>query len=334
MKRRGGWQTGIAAVTAAALLTASVTMRTEAQSEFSGGQGFPYNAFDRLPAIDIDVKGGVIHLAFAPGRIELPNATIVEWVTRSAKAITTYYGRFPVKSARILIVPSNGARVQGGTTWGYRGGAIRIVLGSNANEDDLRRDWVMVHEMVHLALPDIEERYAWLSEGLAVYIEPIARVQSGDLPAAGVWAAMIRDMPKGLPGLGDRGLDNTSAWGRKYWGGAIYCLLADVEIRKRTGNRMGLQDAMRGVVATGGSHEVDWPMTRVLSVADTTIGLSVLEELHAQMGSKFVYIDLDALWRELGLKSVGDTVEYDDTAPLSTLRSSVMENASKDHSDR
>ena len=39
-----------------------------------------------------------------------------------------------------------------------------------ASENDLRRDWVMVHEMVHLALPDMPERYAWLSEGLAVYI--------------------------------------------------------------------------------------------------------------------------------------------------------------------
>lgn len=175
MTPRSRWRIGIAVFAPAALLIGGPTPRTAAQSEFFGGQGFPYNAFDRLPATDIDVKGGVIHLAFAPGRIELPKATIVEWITRSVKAITTYYDRFPVKSARILIVPSSGTRVQGGTTWGYRGGAIRIVLGSDADEDDLRRDWVMVHEMVHLALPDLEERYSWLSEGLAVYIEPIAR---------------------------------------------------------------------------------------------------------------------------------------------------------------
>ena len=104
------------------------------------------------------------------------------------------------------------------------------------------------------ALPDMPDRYAWLSEGLAVYIEPVARVQAGDLTAPEIWQAMMRDMPKGLPQAGDQGLDNTGTWGRKYWGGAMFCLLADIEIRKRTNNRLGLQDAMRGVVAAGGPH--------------------------------------------------------------------------------
>ena len=122
----------------------------------------------------------------------------------------------------------------------------------------------MVHEMVHTALPDLDERYAWLSEGLAVYVEPIARVQAGDLTAAEIWQAMMRDMPKGLPQAGDQGLDNTDTWGRKYWGGAMFCLLADIEIRKRTNNRLGLQDAMRGVLAAGGNHEKDWSIDRVL----------------------------------------------------------------------
>ncbi|MFX9973388.1 hypothetical protein ABTP41_19485, partial [Acinetobacter baumannii] len=77
-------------------------------------------------------------------------------------------------------------------------------------------------------LPDMAERYAWLSEGLAVYVEPIARVQAGDLTVSAIWQAMMRDMPQGLPEPGDRGLDNTDTWGRRYWGGALFCLLADI----------------------------------------------------------------------------------------------------------
>ena len=122
---------------------------------------------------------------------------ILDWVRASARAVSTYYGRFPVKSLKLLLVPVDGRRVRGGTTWGYRGAAIRVLLGRDSSEEDLRRDWIMVHEMVHLALPDMEQRYDWLSEGLAVYIEPIARVQAGDLAAQDVWQAMMRDMPKG-----------------------------------------------------------------------------------------------------------------------------------------
>ena len=298
-------------------------MQTSAQSEFLGGQGMPYEAFDRLPSTDIEMTGGVIRLAFAPGRLALPKATIVEWVTRSAKAITTYYGRYPVKSARVLIVPVAGERVQGGTTWGYRGGAIRIKLGSDATEDDLRRDWIMVHEMVHLALPDMSERTNWLSEGLAVYIEPIARVQSGDLPAKGVWAAMVRDMPKGLPGIWDKGLDNTSSWASTYWGGALFCLLADVEIRKATGNKLGLQDAMRGVLADGGNHETRWPISRILAAGDKATGTDTLTRLYEKMGQAMFRPDIDALWRELGVRAGEGGVEFDDRAPLAAIRTAI-----------
>ncbi|KAH2813232.1 hypothetical protein KXV85_004986, partial [Aspergillus fumigatus] len=153
----------------------------------------------------------------------------------------------------------------------------------------------MVHEMVHLALPDMAERYAWLSEGLAVYVEPIARVQAGDLTVSAIWQAMMRDMPQGLPEPGDRGLDNTDTWGRRYWGGALFCLLADIEIRKATGNRLGLQDAMRGVIAAGGNHERDWPIARVLATADKAVGVDVLTRLHKEMGGKPVTPDLAAL---------------------------------------
>ena len=315
-----------AAALAAALavtLASAFPFLADAQSEFTRGDRMPYDAFDKLPKTVLDVPEGVIHVAFAPGEIALPNEKVLDWVRTSAKAVATYYGRFPVGELKLLIVPVNGARVRGGTTWGYRGAAIRVMLGRDASEHDLRRDWVMVHEMVHLALPELAERHAWLSEGLAVYVEPIARVQAGDLTAAEIWQAMMRDMPKGLPEAGDRGLDNTATWGRRYWGGAMFCLLADIEIRKATGNRLGLRDAMRGVISAGGNHEQDWPIARVLATADKAVGVDVLERLHREMGPKPVTPDLAGLWRDLGLRPRGEALEFDDTAPLAAIRKAI-----------
>ncbi len=317
-----------AAVLASALLVA-FGLRAEAQSELARGDRMPYDAFDKLAKTDLNVPGGVIHAAFAPGDIVLPKDRILDWVRTSAKAVSTYYGRFPVNSLKLLLVPVDGPRVRGGTTWGYRGAAIRVLLGRQSGEGDLRQDWVMVHEMVHLALPDMEERYNWLSEGLAVYVEPIARVQAGDLTATEIWQAMMRDMPKGLPQAGDEGLDNTDTWGRKYWGGAMFCLMADIEIRKATGNRLGLQDAMRGVIAAGGNHEVDWPIERILATADKAVGLKVLARLHDTWGSKPVAPDLDALWRDLGLRLRNGNIVFDDTAPLAAIRAAITEARSK-----
>jgi hypothetical protein len=309
----------------AATLAGVLSFRADAQSEYMRGDRMPYDAFDRLPKTDLEVSGGTIHVAFAPGEITLPREKVFDWIKASARAVSTYYGRFPVSSLRLLLVPVDGARVRGGTTWGYRGAAIRLPLGRDSTEADLKRDWVIVHEMVHTALPDLDDRYNWLSEGLAVYVEPIARVQAGDLTAQEIWQAVMRDMPKGLPQAGDQGLDNTDTWGRKYWGGAMFCLLADIEIRKRTGNKFGLQDAMRGVLAAGGNHEKDWSIERVLSTADKAVGVDVLTRLHDEMGPKPVTPDLAALWRDLGVKMQGESLAFDDAAPLAAIRRSITE---------
>jgi hypothetical protein len=113
-----------------------------------------------------------------------------------------------------LIVPASGSGVQGGTTFGYRGAAIRLGVGSDSTEADLTDDWKAVHEMTHPALPDVEEPHLWLAEGIAVYVEPIARVQAGDLTAEEAGGDMVRDMKQGLPKKGDCGLDHTPTWGR------------------------------------------------------------------------------------------------------------------------
>jgi hypothetical protein len=315
----------LAGATIAALLASAISYRADAQSEYMRGDRMPYDAFDRLAKTDLDIAGGSIHVAFAPGNIALPREKVLDWITMSARAVSIYYGRFPVSSLRLLLVPVEGGRIRGGTTWGYRGAAIRIPLGRDSTADVLQRDWVMVHEMVHTALPDLDQRYSWLSEGLAVYVEPVARVQAGDMPANMVWRDMMRDMSKGLPERDDQGLDNTDTWGRKYWGGAIFCLLADIEIRKRTNNRLGLQDAMRGVLAAGGNHEQDWSLDRVLSTADKAVGVDVLTRLHNEMGPKPVTPDLASLWRDLGLKSQGESLEFDDTAPLAAIRRAITE---------
>ena len=181
----------------------------------------------------------------------------------------------------------------------------------------------MTHEMVHLAFPSVPRSHHWIEEGLATYVEPIARARAGDLTPQKVWGDMVDGMPQGLPKTGDRGLDFTHTWGRTYWGGALYCLLADVEIRKRTGNRMGLEDAMRGILKSGGSIEVEWPLSRALQTADQAVGVSVLEELYNRMKANPVSPDLDQLWKELGVERQGETVVFDDSAPLAAIRRAI-----------
>ena len=286
------------------------------------GAGMPYDAFDTMPARALDVPGGVIRWAVASDLPDAQRTVIERWVAHSARAIADFYGRFPVPHTRLLFISADGNRIRG-TTWSYRGPAIRIPVGRSVIPADIPDSWVLMHEMAHLALPSLADDQVWLEEGAATYVESVARVRIGQSTPASLWAGFVRGMPHGLPEPGDKGLDHTHTWGRTYWGGALFCLLADIAIREATGNRQGLQQGLRGVLAAGGSIEQGWPVQRVLSVADASTGTSVLTALYAQMKGTPVAVDLPALWARLGVGPRDGSVTLDDTAPLAAVRRAI-----------
>jgi hypothetical protein len=197
------------------------------------------------------------------------------------------------------------------------------VLGEKTTQADLDDDWEMTHEFVHSAFPSMDEDHSWIEEGQATYIEPVARVQRGLLRPERIWSDMMRDMPKGDPGSLDHGLDETHTWGRTYWGGAQFCLLADVMIREQTHNKKGLQDALRAVVDAGGTIDNDWPLEKALEMGDRATGTHVLMALYNSMKDAPKPVDLTELWRKLGVVRVGDGVRFDDHAPEAEIRKAI-----------
>jgi len=279
-----------------------------------------------VPTESLSVGGAVINVAIEHGDLSLPSIQVLNWVRRSACAVTEYYGGFPVRNVNVEVVPIGERKgvLSGRTFIVDQTPMIRVGLSKFATDSSLRDDWVMTHEMVHLAFPSVPDEHHWIEEGIATYVEPIARAQVSDLSPENVWRDLVDDVPKGLPAPGDRGLDNTHTWGRTYWGGALFCLIADVEIHRRTNNRYGLQDALRGIVRGGGNMEHDWPLTRALKVGDEVTGVPVLMELYNQMKATPVTPDLSALWRELGVRPSDDSVVFDQGAPLASVVRSIM----------
>ena len=276
---------------------------------------------------ELKIGGGTIEISFDPAPSEDLRKLVLDWISTAARAVSTYYKKFPVPNVAIAVNFRDGRGVNAGRTFGWEHAHISISVGSATTAAGFADDWTMTHEMVHLAFPSVSRQHHWIEEGLATYVEPIARVRAGGLSPQKVWGDMVDGMPQGLPGSGDRGLDFTHTWGRTYWGGALYCLLADVEIRKRTGNRMGLEDAMRGILKAGGSIEVDWPLTRALQTADQAVGVSVLEDLYDRMKANPISPDLDKLWKELGVERQGETVVFNDVAPLAAIRKAITESS-------
>jgi predicted metalloprotease with PDZ domain len=280
----------------------------------------PYSAFGPFETAHIRVTGGEVEVAVLPGETVLDRAALVAWVERAAGDVASYYGRFPLPRTLVILIPGGRRAVGFGTTMGNGGGSIMIWVGATASETDLRRDWVLTHEMVHLGLPNLPRAQHWMEEGLATYVEPIARARHGHLSVEEVWTDLVRRTPQGVPGAG--GLDANRGFQAIYWGGALFWLLADVEIRERTDNRRSLEDALRAILDAGGSIAVTWPVERTLAAADRALGVEVLGPLYARMAQSEQKIDLPALWARLGLEDAGG-MRFREDAPLARIRRAI-----------
>ncbi len=259
---------------------------------------------------------------------ETPNAPlsqpdVMKWVQFAAESVAAYYTRFPVPHLTLRVISFDGTGVRHGMTWGRDGGLIVIHAGNKTSPAEFAEDWMLTHEMIHLAFPSMADEHHWIEEGISVYVEPIARIRAGHWTALQMWSDLVRDMPKGLPKEGEAGLDHTHTWGRTYWGGALFCFVADVEIRKQTKNKKGLEDALRGILNAGGDINQDWDLEKALKIGDQAVGLDVLEKLYAEWKDKPVQVDLAAMWKELGIEANGGTVVLKDDAPMSAVRRAI-----------
>jgi hypothetical protein len=268
----------------------------------------------------LQMGGGTIQINM-DSNLPLPSADVDEWVRRAACAVTNYLGRFPVKHLLITIQGGGHQSVGEGVTYGNS--RINVRLGPSATAGDLRQDWIMTHEMFHLAFPTLNDRYSWMMEGLSDYLEPVARGRVGQLSAEEVWREFVEGLPQGLPMEGDRGLDNTFSRERIYWGGNLYWLLADVQIREKTNNRHSIDDAIRAILDAGGDGGTAWTLERVLSVGGQATKTIVLKNLYDELGAKPGTVDLNALWWRLGVKYSQGEITFDNSAPLAGIRTSI-----------
>jgi hypothetical protein len=206
---------------------------------------------------------------------------------------------------------------------------VLLRVGDTMRVDEARRSWVATHEIVHASLPSFGYPHQWLEEGLATYIEPLARARARLTSPDEVWRDFIVHGPDGTPKAGDQGLERTHTWGRTYWGGALFCLLADLEIRVRTGGAHSLDDALRAFVRARGGAEAEAEIDELIAIGDRAVGAPVLRETYDRHALRATPVDLGALWRRLGVSLQRDRVVYDERAPLAPVRRAMTSPASQ-----
>src|ERR1700688_18309 len=137
---------------------------------FSGGTG--------SKATTIMTPGGRIDVFVSGEGGAVTREDLNGWVSAASKSVSSYFGRYPVPHVEVRITTTEGRGIRHGRTFGSPT-RITVSIGRETTVADLKRDWIMTHEMVHLAFPSVPERHHWIEEGTATYVEPVARVQAG-----------------------------------------------------------------------------------------------------------------------------------------------------------
>jgi hypothetical protein len=282
-----------------------------------------FTALGGLQVAEVPAGDTTLRLAVAPKDLGLSPEETVAWVTASAGAVANYYqGHLPARHALVVLMKGSGTSTRG-ETLGGGGPAVLVRASDLVNPQTTRDDWVITHELLHVNFPDLGHEHAWLSEGLATYVEPVARARVGLVNDQKFWRDLIEGLPQGLPEAGDEGLENTHTWGRTYWGGALYCLLADVTLRERTANARSLDDVLRSIAKTGDVDDVHWDIQQFLDAGQKATGTSVLRDLYNELALKPGGVDLPALFARLGVSLKSGNIAFDEQAPLAKIRRSI-----------
>ena len=268
-----------------------------------------------LAAANAEDPKGEIDLVILDGPLKASVDEIADWVRATALANAELWRGFPVARSSVVIIPVPGrANVPFGRVISTGGIMIRVMVGAEIAARDLYDEWVLVHEFIHLGTPYVRDTGVWLNEGLATYLEPIVRYRAGWRSEESVWDEWTLWMGRGLEPMRE-GLRK----GNPYWGGALYWLMADVELRRLTGGRMGVEDCLRLIFAQSGDITVTAKTFDILAVAEREAPEPVLTRL-AEKHLAGAPVDLFALLEELGVRRSWGRVVFDDDAPLTEVR--------------
>jgi hypothetical protein len=257
------------------------------------------------------------------------------WVTSGARALASAYGRLPVPDVQLLVVPVGSGREP--VPWGevQRGGgnAVHLYIDQQRPAGEFMADWVLVHELSHLLHPVIDSPDRWLSEGIASYYQNVLRARAGLRSAPWAWDALHAGFERGIRGTPrGRSLAEVSehmmrdrSFMRVYWSGAAIALLADVELRRRSGGAQSLDTALAAFAKCCLPAEHSWSARELLQRLDRLTGTTVFMTLYREHVDSDDFPDLDALYAELGLQSMSaTTLRLDATAPGAAICAAIM----------
>ena len=269
------------------------------------------------------VDGVDVEVARFQGELTVDEDGVERWLSAALRAARTLEGgarnMFGQERLHIALVPVGpGSRP---VAFGFvrRGGgpSVMLYVHSQASTEELVGDWVAVHELSHLSLPKVSDR--WVGEGYATYMQEVLRMQQGLQSAEQGWGRLMMGMHRGREGAGmalaeeSRVVSQTRTYHHVYWSGAAFFMELDLALHER-GTSLG--EVVRRVSF---DRSLRWDGERCLRALDDAIGASLAVPLAARWAQREVIPDMSEVFASLGVHgsedAAFDDVRFDVEAP-------------------
>ena len=289
-------------------------------------------AIGKFGSENIALRGGTLRLSILDGASDAQRAMLQAWLAHVSRATLSAYGKLPLEDVQVLIVPdrdTNDEAVGFGQSSRGQGHALTLFIDPDKSPGAFDRDWVAVHELSHLFHPYLDDEGSWLAEGLATYYQNVLRARAGLLTPAEAWeqidygfargrgATRAGDVPLGASG-------ERPNFMRVYWSGTAYWLEVDAELRRASGNRLDIDEALHRFDDCCLPSYRAWEPAEFVAKLDALMGTDVFRKHFDAYANRRDFPDLKPLYARLGLVRAGDALRFDDAAPDAGVRVAIM----------
>lgn len=261
--------------------------------------------FGEFAAETVRVADADLRIVSVPSRANPIGPEHIRWTRETAEHITLAYGRFPNPHARVLLLPvanrHGESAIQFGRVVRDGGETIELMIDPTKPGESFLGDWTATHEFSHLMLPYINRNERWISEGFAQYYQNVLLARAGRYTEEHAWRKLRDGLERGRessPALSPNQAaagDERNSRMKIYWSGAALALMADVELRRRSGGEESLDLVLDRLQACCLPSRRTWSGRELFEKFDSLIDVPLFVDLYDRYADTQGFPDYEGL---------------------------------------
>ncbi len=290
-------------------------------------------AIGRFHYREIPLEGTTLRVAMLEPSRPVATEPFFDWVRDAAANVVLTYGRFPNPSPQVLILPVgqsawDDSAVLFGRVLRDGGEAIELLVNERQPIAAFNADWTATHEFAHLLHPYVTIRQRWVSEGFAQYYQNVLMARGGMYSRTEAWQKLYEGFERGRNSRPELSPNEASerrsrdATMKIYWSGAVLALMADVELRRRSGGEQSLDTVLDDLQTCCLPSDDVWSGRELFAKLDAIAGESLFVELYDRYADEDGFPDYLPLFDALGISVEDGRVSFDD-GELARVRDAI-----------